>query len=91
MCVFESEEVNTKYKIKEKEDRKTQEESDAIKYSENDETSVAESEDEKQNIRSRRQVKPPLHFDEEFGYCIYCNYCDGWLQLIFRRELLVMR
>lgn len=50
-------------------------ERDTIKYSGNDETSVAESEDEEQNRRLSKQVIFPLCFDEEFNYyCIYCNY-----------------
>lgn len=81
LCSFEGQdEKNTEYEIKEKEmeDKKTQEERDTIKHSENEETSVAGSENEEKNRRSRIQVKPPLRFDEEFGYyCIYCNYCDA--------------
>ena len=40
-----------------------------------DDTDVTESEDERKERRSRRQVKPSLRFDEEYGY--YCNYCDA--------------
>ncbi|CAK1597951.1 unnamed protein product [Parnassius mnemosyne] len=64
LCGLEGEEDNnTEYKIKEKEkeDKRTQEERDTIKY---DETSVAESKDEEQNRKSKRQVKRPLRFDE---------------------------
>ena len=39
---------------------------------------MTESKDERKERRSKRQVKPPLRFDEEYGYyCIYCNYCDA--------------
>ena len=39
---------------------------------------MTESEDERKERRSKRQVKPPVCFDEKHGYyCIYCNYCDA--------------
>ena len=38
---------------------------------------MTESKDERKE-RSRRQVKPPFCFDEEYSYySIYCNYCDA--------------
>ncbi|CAG4974137.1 unnamed protein product [Colias eurytheme] len=78
LCGFEAnDENNTEYEIKEKEmeDKKTQEERDTIKHSENEE----------KYKRSRREVKPPLRFDEEFGYyCIYSNYCDALTPVDFQ-------
>ena len=69
MCGFKIEEENKiEDKEKENQDKIPQEKRD------NDDT---ESEDEIKERRSKRQVKPPLCFDEEYGYyCIHCNYCD---------------
>lgn len=81
LCGFESEEEN---KIKdniegmEKEDKQTQEKKNTSKFLEKNELYGEESENETIERRSRRQIKPPRRFDEEFGYyCIYCNYCDA--------------
>ena len=73
LCGFKIEKENKiEDKEKENQDKIPQEKRD------NDDADVTESEDEIKERRSKRQVKPPLRFDEEYGYyCIYCNYCDA--------------
>ena len=70
LCEFKNEEES---KIEDKEKNKIPQEK-----RDNDDKDVTESEYERKERRSKRQVKPSLRFDEKYGYyCIYCNYCHA--------------
>ncbi|CAH2109167.1 unnamed protein product [Euphydryas editha] len=69
---------------------KNEEKSNIEKNLERDGTYKINSDDKKEIIdkRPRRKVKPPVRFDEEFGYyCIYVNVCDAMIPDNFQEAI----